>query len=67
MISHSLRDGDVLDEIDRSHAFLLEIQRPYVWKRPQAAKATDSLCREYPAASESAPRRARRGASLQLR
>jgi hypothetical protein len=49
MIGHPLRVRELLDEVSRGEVLLPEIQRAYVWKRPQVAKLIDSLYREYPA------------------
>jgi hypothetical protein len=48
MIGHPLKVQELIDEITRSQVLLPEIQRAYVWKRPQVAKLIDSLYREYP-------------------
>jgi hypothetical protein len=49
MIGHPLRVRELLDEVSRGEVLLPEIQRAYVWKRPQVAKLIDSLYRQYPA------------------
>lgn len=49
MIGHPLKVSELLDEIARGDVLLPEIQRAYVWRKPQVARLMDSLYREYPA------------------
>jgi hypothetical protein len=48
MIGHPLKISDLVSEIERKELLLPEIQRGYVWQRPQAVKLIDSLYRDYP-------------------
>jgi hypothetical protein len=49
MIGHPLKVSQLLEEISRGDVLLPEIQRAYVWRKPQVARLMDSLYREYPA------------------
>ena len=48
MIGVPIKIRDLIGEINRGEVLLPEIQRAYVWKKPQVAKLLDSLYREYP-------------------
>src|SRR5262245_40654640 len=49
MIANPLKVRELLDEIARGQVLLPEIQRNYVWKKPQVSRLIDSLYREFPA------------------
>jgi hypothetical protein len=51
MIGNPLRIEDIMSELQRGGLKLPEIQRAYVWKKPQVAQLLDSIYRGYPVGS----------------
>lgn len=51
MIGHPLKIEDITSELSRGGICLPEIQRKYVWIRPQVAKLLDSIYHGYPTGS----------------
>jgi len=51
MIANPLSISDIISELNRGGLRIPEIQRAYVWKKPQVAKLMDSLYRGYPTGS----------------
>jgi hypothetical protein len=49
VIGHPLKVQELLEEVSHGEVLLPEIQRAYVWKKPQVARLLDSLYREFPA------------------
>lgn len=51
MIGNPLKVEDIISELGRKSIRLPEIQRGYVWKRPQISKLLDSIYNNYPTGS----------------
>ncbi len=51
MIGNPLKIEDIISELSRKSIRMPEIQRSYVWKRPQISKLLDSIYNNYPTGS----------------
>lgn len=51
MIGNPLKIEDIISELGRNSIQIPEIQRGYVWKRPQISKLLDSIYNNYPTGS----------------